>query len=119
MSRADAAAGARDRLVTIQTLTEGTGASRYPTETWSDLATVWAYKEDISGMERFAENQVSAPYGTRWTIPWMDAMDPDTVSVPKTRRLVVNGRVHDIVAAKELDRRGGIELQTVAGGLLT
>lgn len=120
MSTVDAIAGKRDRLVTIQQLTESKGASNYPIETWTTLVEdVWFYKEDASGRERFAENQVSAPFDTIWSGPWMDAMDPELVDVPKRRRLVVKGRVHDIVRAKELGRRGGIELTTLSGGLLT
>lgn len=119
MALSDAASGARDRLVTIQQLTESTGGSRYPVETWTDVATVWAYRDDGDVGERFVENQQTAPYTTRWTIPWMSSMDPDLVNVPKDRRLVVKGRVYEITGAKELGRRGGIELTTMAGGLLT
>jgi hypothetical protein len=41
-------------------------------------------------------------------------MDPDLVDVPKARRLVFGGRVHDIAAAQHLGRREGIELSTKA-----
>ncbi len=119
MRLSDAASGVRDRLVTIQTLTESKGASNYPVESWDDLADVWMHKEDLSARERFSftANQASAPYDTRWTMPWMDAMDPELVNVPKLRRLVVKGRVHDIVGAMEIGRKVGIQLQTLAGGL--
>jgi SPP1 family predicted phage head-tail adaptor len=118
MSRAHAASGARDRLVTIQALTEGKGDSNFPVDTWEDLAEVWAHKEDASARERFSftANQETAPYDTRWTIPFMDAMDPELVNVRKARRLIVKGRVHDIVGATEIGRREGLELQTLAGG---
>lgn len=118
MSVKDAAAGARDRLVTIQELTESTGASRYPVEDWDDLTQVYANKYDIDARERFsfAANQTSAPYDTRWTIPYLASMDPEAVDVPKARRLIVKGRVHNIVAAKEIGRKQAIELQTLAGG---
>lgn len=114
-----AASGQRDRLVTIQALTESTGASRYPVESWADLVTVWAHKEDIGARERFIAEQHSAPYDTRWSLPWDARMDPDTVDVRKTRRLIVGSRVHDIVAAKELGRRQGIAVETLAGGLVS
>lgn len=121
MSQKDAAAGARDRLVTIQTLTASKGASNYPVESWEALADVWMHKSDISARERFSftSNQTSAPYDTRWTMTWMDAMDPELVDVRKERRLVVKGRVHDIVGAMEIGRKAGIELQTLAGGLVS
>lgn len=113
------ASGQRDRLVTIQQLTASIGATRFPVEGWADLTTVWAHKADISGRERFTENQASAPYDTTWTIPYAADMDPELVDVRKARRLVVKGRVHDIVAAKEVGRKVAIEVQTLAGGLLT
>lgn len=119
MTRPNAAAGRRDRLVTIQQLSESKGASNFPVSGWTDLAQVWANKDDIGGQERFLSNQESAPFDTRWSIPWMASMNPDTVDVPKRRRLLVESRVHDIVAAQEIGRREGIELHTVAGGLLT
>lgn len=119
MSRADAASGARDRQVTIQQLTASTGGSGYPVETWADLRMVWAHKRDLSvGAERFIANQEVASYNTVWTLPYVADMDPELVDVPKSRRLLVHGRVHDIVAAVEVGRREGIELRTVAGGLL-
>jgi hypothetical protein len=34
--------------------------------------------------------------------------------VPKTRRLLVHGKAHDIVACFEIGRRQGIELLTMA-----
>ncbi len=121
MSQKDAAAGARDRLVTIQERpdADAKAPSGYPVETWTTLADVWMHKYDISARERysFQSNQESAPYDTKWTLPWMDTMDPETVDVRKLRRLLVNGRVHDIVGANEIGRRNGIELQTLAGGL--
>jgi len=118
VSRPHAAAGARDRLVTIQFLTEGQGGSGYPSDTWATLATVWAHKDDISARERFSftANQETAPYDTRWTIPWTAAMDPDTVDVPKARRLIIHGRIHDIVRAVEIGRHDAIDLETQAGG---
>jgi head-tail adaptor len=113
-------AGARDRLVTIQQLTESKGASNYPVETWSALTQVWAAKKDAKGVERFVHSvdQHSAPYDTTWELPYSVNWDPELVNVPKTRRLVVKGRVHDIVAANEVDRKRGVEIMTLAGGLL-
>lgn len=116
-----ATSGERDRPVVIQQLpsADRVAASRLPMEVWTHLATVWAQKDDQGGKERFAANQVSAPYDTRWSLPYRPDMDPELIDVPKQRRLIVNGRVHDIVAATEVGRKAGIELFTVAGGLLT
>lgn len=111
-------AGQRDRLVTIQSLSDSKGASNFPVETWNDLADVWASKQDVRGLERFAAAQVNASYETKWEIPYSVSMDPELVDVPKARRLIINARVHNIVAAEEIGRKRGIALMTVAGGLL-
>lgn len=106
-------AGCLDREVDIEQQSEA--ASGYPTETWSMLdAGVWMSKQDMRGRERFAAAQVSASYDTRWELQWRDDMDPDEIDVPKLRRLVYRGRVHDITAAIELGRREGIALFTLA-----
>lgn len=114
-----AASGKRDRFVTVQALTESIGASRRPVESWDTLVQVWAAKMDIGGRERFVADQVSAPYDTKWALPYSADWDPDRVDVRKLRRLVVDGRVHDIVAAQEIGRKQGVEVMTLAGGLLT
>jgi SPP1 family predicted phage head-tail adaptor len=106
--------GIFDRLVTIQQVTDGQDAEGAPSETWTTLATVPAAKRDITGWERLRAEQTSARYDTRWEIGYQLAMDPELVDVAKARRLVVNGRTHDIVAASEIGRREGIELLTIA-----
>ena len=104
--------GKMDRSVTIQSVAEA--ASGYPTETWSTLAVEWMEKETASGSERFATGQVAAQIQTVWRMNWRADMDPDSLDVPKTRRLVFMGRVFDITEACEVGRRQGIELTTVA-----
>lgn len=111
--------GARDRLITVQQLTETLAPSRFPVSTWSDLSSVWAHKEDIGGRERVAQDQTSAPYDTKWTLPYSADWDPELVDVRKARRLLVQGRVHDIVAAAEVGRKAGVEVWTLSGGLAT
>lgn len=110
--------GARDRWITIEALTESQGGSGFPVESWSLLTQIWAMKEDARAIERFVADQLSAPYDTRWEIPYRLDMDPELVEVPKKRRLIVHNRVHDIIAANEIGRKRGIELLTQAGGLL-
>lgn len=108
-------AGERDRVVTVQQLTDGAGDSQFPTETWATLiGTYWCSKEDVGGRERFAMDQTTAPYDTRWQGPYLASLDPELVDVAKTRRLVYQGRVHDIVAASQIGRRDGIEFLTLA-----
>lgn len=106
--------GDRDRRVTIQQMTEDVDESFTPTETWTPLCRVWAEKIEVSGLEKFRAQQLSAPYNTRWRIPYRRDMDPELVNVPKSRRLVWQSRNHDIVSATMISRRDGIELETLS-----
>lgn len=113
--------GTRDRLVTIETLVESQGGSGFPVEGWSPLATVWAKKTENMGNrfinQRFDQNQITEPFDTHWELPYSADWDPELVDVQKKRRLVVRGRVHDIVWAGEIGRRVGVQVLTLAGGL--
>ena len=112
-------AGIRNRQVTIQQLTPSRGPSGAPVESWTTLVDLQASKYDDTGQERFAENQLSSPFDTTWEIPYLASCDPELLNVPKTRRVVYAGRVHDIVSATLLGLHRGIALKTVAGGSLT
>lgn len=118
MPRIDAAsAGNRDRQVYLVPLTDSQGNSGYPIETEAPQANwikVLANRYDVSGRERFAADQESASYDTRWTLPYSARFDPEQVDVPKAFTLVYLNRRHDIVAASMLDRRRGVELLTLA-----
>lgn len=109
-----AASGARDRFVTIQAMTASVGGSGFPVETWSDLSSVWASRQDSRGGERFRADQLSAPFDTRWDVPYSGDWDPELVDVAKLRRLVHEGRAHDIVWAEQIGRKQGIALMTLA-----
>jgi len=120
MSPRQVAAGLRTRQVTIQQLTESQGQSGYPVESWTSLVSLLASKVDEVGQERFAASQTTSPFDTTWQIPYLASMDPELLNVPKKRRLVYQGRVHDIVSASPIgELHRGIELRTLAGGLLT
>lgn len=113
-----ATAGARDRVIAIQErppgITKDTTGTPIdgPWDTYLDG--VWAERQDLEGRERFQADQLATPYDTRWRIPYHASMDPEIVNVPKLRRIVFRGRVHDIVFAKQLGRAEGIEILTVA-----
>lgn len=110
-------AGARDRVVTLQQLTESQGATKFPVESWTTLVeSMPAARRDITGRERFAAEQISARYDVSFEINYRPDMDPDLVDVPKKRRVLFHGRVHDIVFARQIGMRDGIELLTLASG---
>lgn len=108
-------AGRRDRLVTVQQATEGSGTSDYPVTTWSELGPVWMEKKDLAGAERFTADQLAASVESEFEMAYWASMDPDLVDVPKKRRLSYAGRFHDIVRASKRPRSEGqaIRLFTV------
>jgi head-tail adaptor len=108
-------AGERDRIVTIQQGVQGVDAVGTPIVTWTTLVEAMpASKYDPTGRERFANAQTSAAYDTTWEMNYRTDMDPELIDVPTTRRFLYQGRVHDIVVARHIGRREGIELLTLA-----
>jgi hypothetical protein len=75
---------------------------------------MWAYKEEVSGQERFAAAQLSAPYSTKWEVDYRPEIDPDLIEVPKAFVLTAEGRRFDIVAAEVIGRKAGVILSTLA-----
>ena len=109
--------GERDRRVLIQQLADAVPDSRFPTEEWTTLLpSVYMRKMDVRQNERFASAQISAPIDTQWEMGYVRSMDPELHDIVKTRRLVYQGRVYDIVSASLIGRREGVELMTLATG---
>lgn len=107
-------AGDLDREVTIQQLTDSSGSSRFPVETWTRLDDVFMARRDTRGYEMLRAGTLSGANQTVWTLQYREDMDPELLDVVKTRRLVANGRGYDITAASVLGRGDGIELVTIA-----
>lgn len=106
-------AGTRDRVVTIQSTPAPAGPG-YPVETFTDLTTVRARRQDTGGRERFVDNKHSAPFDTTWELPYIDAMDPERQQVAKKFRLVHATRIHDVVYSEIIGRKRGILAMTLA-----
>ena len=92
-------AGERRWFVAIEQLTEIEDPEGAPIEGWSLLASEWMFKEQLNALERFMDDQLAARLYTRWVLPYRSTMDPDRLDVPKTRRLVYEGRQYDIQRA--------------------
>lgn len=111
-------AGRRDRVFTIEqrpATDTADSSSGEPTATWTTLVSgMPAARTGIQGWERFRSDQMTARFDDRWEINYRVDMDPDLVDVPKTRRLVYEGRTLDIVSAAIIGRKAGIELLTIA-----
>lgn len=100
-------AGPLDRRVTIQRATitdDGYGGG---IETWEDLATVSAQLIQQSGREFLGAEQTQAEQRVLFRLRWID-------DITVLDRVSYGGRVHNIKDVKELGRREGVELMTVA-----
>lgn len=112
--------GRMDRIVKVEQLTESIDPdSGEPVEIWTTLHRCMpAERIDVSGSERFVANQMAAKYDVVWKVHYCCDLDPERIDVPKTRRLIVNRRVHDIVTAVLLERKA-IRLETLAGSAVS
>ena len=116
--------GAKRWYVEIEQMGDTVASSGFPTETPTHLC--FAYMERVEpttamldGRERFEADQFSASQMTTWRMWWQPDMDPETVDVPKARRLKYEGRIYNIQNAVPKGWRREIELRTLAGGLLS
>lgn len=106
-NRAGMEAGRREFPIIIESLTDDTAESNFPTEEWTPMTRVFASREFVSLDERATGSQMLASSVVRWTIPYSQSMDPDRVDVAKTRRLKYLERVYPIVSAEPLPRGEG------------
>jgi SPP1 family predicted phage head-tail adaptor len=100
-------AGALDRRVTLQRKTIVQDDYGEEEEVWTDLATVSAQVVQQSGREFLAAEQIQAEMRVLFRIRWFEGL---TV----LDRVSYGGRLHNIQEVKELGRREGVELMTVA-----
>jgi SPP1 family predicted phage head-tail adaptor len=73
------------------------------TETWSDVATVWANIRPITGKEYFASGAVQADVTHYVTIRYYDGLTPK-------HRLVYDGRVFEIRHVLNIQERNTMQL---------
>ncbi len=91
-------AGAINRRVTIQAVTDTTDAGGGRAQTWAMLATVWARVEPLSGDERARAEQVAADLSHRVTVRYRDDVTP-------RHRLLYGSRVLKILAVRDADEK--------------
>lgn len=103
-------AGELDRRITIQRATTTTNAFNEPVQTWADLVTVAAGKQDVRDSERWAAGEVGADITTRFQIRWSSTV----ANVDERDRLLFDGRVYGIQHVKEIGRREGLEITATA-----
>jgi len=108
--------GDRDRWITIEAATDGVDAVGAPIEVWTPIVSLPATKLDLETRERLQSGaaRIASAFDTRWQINYRADMDPELQDVAKGRRIIHNGRRHDIVGAVHLGRKDGIEFLTTA-----
>lgn len=99
-------AGPLDRMATIQRATLVDDGFTM-VETWADLITLPAQVMQQGGREFFAAAQVQAEQRVIFRLRWIEG-------ITVLDRVSYAGRTHNIIDVKELGRREGIELLTVA-----
>lgn len=104
-------AGKLDRRITLQRATTAQDETGQEVQTWSDLATVWASRRDVSDAERVAAAEVAASITTRFQIRWGTSWADLN---PREHRVALDGRIYDISGVKEIGRREGLEITAAA-----
>ena len=99
--------GPLDRRVTIQRKTVVYDEYNSPVEAWANLATLSAQVIQQSGREFLSADQTQAERRVLFRLRWFDG-------VTVLDRVSYGGRLHNIQDVKELGRREGLELMTLA-----
>lgn len=100
----------RDRRVTIRRAAVTKDEFNAKVETWADLVTVSASKEDVKDGERVRAQQVGASITTRFEAAWSSVLS----TVDPRDQVLCEGRLYQVVAAKEIGRKRGIEISAIA-----
>lgn len=96
-----------DRRVTLQRETRAADANGEMIGTWAPLAVVWAQVMPTSGREadRSAGEARAAIADARMRIRWSVLVS----DLSPLDRVLHDGRLHDVLAVREIGRREGIE----------
>jgi SPP1 family predicted phage head-tail adaptor len=110
-ARGHVTAGKRPYRLTIRraSFTQDPGSGEN-VETWADLGTVFASKQDVSDGEKVAAAEVSATITTRFVIAWSATVQ----SVNPKDQVVCDGRTYDLWGVKELGFHEALELTAAA-----
>lgn len=100
-------AGKLDRTITIQRFAATVDELGTPVQTWTDLATVRAQLVQQNTEEFIRGFGASDETAVIFRIRWLDG-------VTNADRIVYAGQNHNIKETKEIGRRRGLELRTVA-----
>lgn len=93
--------GAMDRAITIQVVSEAVNEYAEQEETWSDVKQVFAA---ISYPDTHTGEDVDTGLNIAHTRVNFTIRADSTLSLNEKNRIMYDGKVHDIVGIKELDR---------------
>lgn len=99
-------AGKLDRRIRLERFTETRNEYNEPIQTWSLLANRSASYEPLSDGEKFSASETAANASARFRIRWSQAV----ADLNPKDRLIFEGDAWEIVRAKEIGRREGIEI---------
>jgi SPP1 family predicted phage head-tail adaptor len=99
-------AGPLDRRVTIRRAALAENDLGEQIETWSDLATVWASRAEVSNRERFAAQEVGATLVARYRIRYSQRL----YDLSPRDRIVAEGTEHNITGVGLIGRHEGFEI---------
>jgi len=103
-------AGLMDRRISIEHYTTQDDGYGNEVPTWAEMANVWAAVQQESGREFIQAAAITPERRVVFRIRWMDGL------TSTGNRVIYEGRQHDIHEVRELGRREGIELHTIATG---
>lgn len=92
--------GNLDRRITIQRATASANSLNEPVESWTDLATVYAMRRDVSDGEKLAGGQVGSMLLCRFTVRSSVTMR----TVTPVDRIVHEGAIWAIQGVKEANQ---------------
>jgi SPP1 family predicted phage head-tail adaptor len=104
-------AGELDRQVEIQKRAQVQAPAGEVIDSWDPVQRLWASKRDMRASERWAANQRVAELATVWFMRWFPGWEAIRAD---THRLVYRDQVFEIHGVREIGRREGIEIATVA-----
>jgi SPP1 family predicted phage head-tail adaptor len=100
-------AGPLDRRVVLQRPTDVQDAAGGITQTWADVATVWAQRQDVRAREFVAANVTLAEVDAVFRIRHRADLAPRW-------RILADARVFEITGITQLGRLDGLELRCTA-----
>lgn len=103
-------AGPLDRRVTLRRATVATNDLGEEVQTWTNLATVWASRAEVSNRERFAAQETGSELVARYRIRYSQAV----ADISPRDRIVAEGAEHNITGVAQIGRREGFEITAAA-----